>query len=76
MQVVISVNINARPQKNGNEAMAFAEYEFPEVNKYLQLGFKVVQFYQIAPSPSLYCSTLTFVLEKVEKRSGAISIPQ
>lgn len=64
MQKVISVNVNAKPQKDGNDKVPFSEHEYPEVNKYLTDGYKVVQFYQIAPSDSLYCSTLTFVLEK------------
>jgi len=64
MQKVISVNINAMPNKDEDKNVVFSEHEYPEVNKYLADGYKVVQFYQIAPSPSLYCSTLTFVLEK------------
>lgn len=64
MQKVISVNINAKPQKDGNDKVTFSEHEYPQLNKYLEEGYKVVQFYQIAPSQSLFCSTLTFVLEK------------
>jgi len=64
MQKVISVNINARPQKGDNDKVTFSEHEYPELNKYLADGYNVVQFYQIAPSNALYCSTLTFVLEK------------
>ncbi len=63
MQKVISVNINARPMKD-NRDVHFSEHEYPELNKYLADGYKVVQFYQIAPSQSTHCSTLTFVLEK------------
>jgi hypothetical protein len=63
MQKVISVNINAKPKP---ENSVFSEHEFPEVNKYLSEGFKIVQVYQIAPSPNLYCTTITFILEKQE----------
>lgn len=61
MQTVISVNINSRPKKEGE---SFSEHKFPQLEELLQQGYKVVQVYQIAPSPSLYCFTMTFVLEK------------
>lgn len=64
MQKVVSVNINAKPKKEDSDKITFSEHEYPEINKYLADGYKVVQFYQIAPSDALYCSTLTFVLEK------------
>ena len=64
MQKVISVNITAKPKP---DSVVFSEHEFPEINKCLAEGYKVVQVYQIAPSPSLYCSTITFVLEKSDK---------
>ena len=64
MQKVISININARIQGENNEKVQFSEHEYPELNKYLSDGYKVVQFHQIAPSNTLYCSTLTFILEK------------
>ena len=60
MQKVIHININARPKDN----KSLSEHEAPELNKYLENGYKVVNIYQIAPSPSLYCTTITFVLEK------------
>lgn len=63
MQKVISVNIGARPMKD-NKDVPFSEHEYPELNKYLTEGYKVVQFHQIAPCPTLSCSTLTFVIEK------------
>jgi hypothetical protein len=61
MQKVISININSKPK---SENSIFSEHEFPELNKYLAEGYKVIEFHQIAPSPSLYCATLTFILEK------------
>lgn len=61
MQKVISINVNSRMEEQNKY---FSEREFPVLNKYLEDGYKVVQFYQIAPSNNLYCSTLTFVLEK------------
>ena len=64
MQKVISVNINATPEMDSNGNTHFSEHEYPQLNKYLSEGYKIVQFYQIAPSNNLYCSTLTFVLEK------------
>ena len=63
MQKVISVNIGARPTKDNND-VPFSEHEFPEVNKYLADGYKVVKFYQIATSHTFSSSTFTFVLEK------------
>lgn len=63
MQKVISVNINAKPKPDSS---VYSEHEFPEINKLLAEGYNVVQVYQIAPSPSLYCTTITFVLEKVD----------
>ena len=64
MQKVISVNISASPNKDGDKSVPFSEHEFPELNKYLTDGYKVAQFYQIAPSHTFSSSTLTFVLEK------------
>jgi hypothetical protein len=61
MQKVISVNVTARPKP---DTETFTELEYPQIKKYLEEGYKVVQVYQIAPSPSLYCSTITFILEK------------
>lgn len=61
MQKVISVNVTARPKPDTEQ---FNELEYPLIKKYLEEGYKVIQVYQIAPSPSLYCSTITFVLEK------------
>lgn len=61
MQKVVTVNVVARPSKDDG---SFSELEFPVLNKYLDDGFKVISVYQIAPSPNLYCSTITFVLEK------------
>ena len=63
MQKVISVNINAKPKP---DHAVFSEHQYPEINKYLEEGYKVLQVHQIAPSPSLYCTTITFVLEKTE----------
>jgi hypothetical protein len=60
MQKVITVNINARPEDNA----VFSEYEIPLLNNALQEGYKVVQVHQSAPSQNLYCTTITFVLEK------------
>lgn len=64
MQKVISANINTSIKSENNEKMQFSEHEFPQLNKYLSEGYKVVQFQQIAPSNTLYCSTLTFILGK------------
>ena len=63
MQKVIHVNINARPGDSNN----LSEHEAPELNNYLKEGYKVVNVYQIAPSPSLYCTTITFVIEKKQQ---------
>ncbi|MDB0616078.1 hypothetical protein PL372_11095 [Tenacibaculum dicentrarchi] len=60
MQKVINLNINARPENN----KTFSEYETPVLKKYLEEGYKVINVYQIAPSPSLYCTTITYILEK------------
>lgn len=64
MQKVISVNINSGIKSENNEKTQFSEHEYPQLNKYLSEGYKVIQFQQIAPSNTLYCSTLTFILEK------------
>ena len=61
MQKVICVNITARPHGDNK---TFSEHELPELNKYLEEGYKVVQVYQSAPSQNLYCTTFTFVIEK------------
>jgi len=60
MQKVITINVTARPENNAS----FTEYEMPTINKWLEKGYKVVQVYQSAPSQNLYCTTITFVLEK------------
>ena len=60
MQKVITVNINARPE----DGKVFSEYEIPLLNNVLESGYKVVQVYQSAPSQNLFCTTITFVLEK------------
>lgn len=60
MQKVICVNISARP----NDNKVFSEHELPELNKHLEDGYKIVQVYQSAPSQNLFCTTITFVLEK------------
>lgn len=64
MQKVISVNIDSFPNKDNDKSVPFSEHEYPELNKYLADGYKVVQFYQIAPGHSYHSSTLTFILEK------------
>lgn len=61
MQTVVSVNVNSRPEKDGQR---FSENQFPQLEEYLKQGYKVIQVYQLAPSPNLYCFTITFVLEK------------
>ncbi len=61
MQKVVSVNINMGAEKR---AEVFHEHEFPEVNKYLEQGYRVVQFYQITPAQGSFLLNLTFVLEK------------
>lgn len=61
-QKVISVNVLSRSGSN----QEFREMEFPILNKYLDDGYRVVNTYQIAPSPQLYVVTLTFILEKDE----------
>jgi hypothetical protein len=61
MQKVISININASPNPN---TLPFQEHDFPKLNELLADGYKVINVYQIAPSPSLFCTTITFVLEK------------
>ncbi len=61
-QKVVSVNVLSRT--SGGETAGFKELEFTIINKYLDEGYKVVQVYQIAPSPQLYVVTITFVLEK------------
>lgn len=61
MQKVISINVNSRPRP---ENAAFSENIFPELEKLLEEGYKIIQVHQIAPSPNLYCVTITFILEK------------
>lgn len=61
MQKVITVNVNSRPRP---EQAPFSENVFPELDKLLQEGYKIIQVHQIAPSPNLFCVTITFVLEK------------
>lgn len=60
MQKVICINVNARPKDN----KTLSEHEAPELNSYLADGYKVVDVYQSAPSQNLFCTTITFVLEK------------
>ncbi|EJG01418.1 hypothetical protein [Flavobacterium sp. F52] len=61
-QKVVAVNVLSRT--TGGENTGFKELEFSVINKYLDEGYKVVQVYQIAPSPQLYVVTITFILEK------------
>jgi hypothetical protein len=61
MQKVISVNINSKPRP---ENSPFSEHVFPQLEKLLEDGYKVIGVHQLAPSPSLYCFTITFILEK------------
>lgn len=61
MQTVVSVNIISKPRP---ENEPFSENQFPKLEKLLSEGYKIIQVHQLAPSPSLYCFTITFVLEK------------
>lgn len=61
MQKIISVNVASKP----NDGDKFLEIEFPIVQSYLDDGYYVKQVYQMAPSTSLYCFTITFILEKI-----------
>lgn len=63
MQKVVTVNVLARTGTS-NDVPNFLELEFPILNKYLEEGYTVKAVHQIAPSPSLYSATFTFILEK------------
>lgn len=70
MQKVIIVNLISRP----DEREMLTERQLPEVNKLLDEGYQVVQFYQIAPSSGTSVAlTLTFVLEKPTKKTLRMS---
>ena len=66
MQKVVSINVLSRILNETKDGKDFKELEFPVLSKYLEEGYKVVQFYQISTSPQLYVVTLTFILEKHE----------
>lgn len=60
MQKVMSFNVNTKiPNDN-----SFNLIDSTELNKVLEEGWKVVSVHQIAPTPSIYAFTITFVLEK------------
>jgi hypothetical protein len=63
-QKVVTVNVLSRI--GGASSAEFKELEFPNLNRYLAEGYNIVNVYQIAPSPQLYCVTITFILERNE----------
>lgn len=63
-QKVVTVNVLSRV--GTASSTEFKELEFPTLNRYLAEGYSIVNVYQIAPSPQLYCVTITFILEKNE----------
>jgi hypothetical protein len=64
MQKVISINVFSNSENEDREAVNFKEFEFPELNKYLDDGYEVEQFYQVATSNNRSNATLTFILKK------------
>jgi hypothetical protein len=64
IQKVVTVNVLSRV--GATSSVEFKELEFPTLNRYLLEGYNIVNVYQIAPSPQLYCVTITFILEKNE----------
>ena len=60
MQKVVTINVLCRCGKNNH----YRELQFPQLQEYLDDGYKVVSVHQIASNGDIYVITQTFVLEK------------
>jgi hypothetical protein len=66
MQKVITITTHTNIVSMNAE---FKETEFPKLNEYLQSGYKVLQVIPVSTSSTeSYMYSLTFVLEKVDKK--------